>query len=751
MKPHLPSRVVGFLATCLVGCTGSLPESGPTGGGSSGASSVSGSSSSVGAESSGANRGSSTGGSGVPGAGGNVSVGGNGATLPSGGASAGGGAFGAGAAPPASEAGRIGFSGPASQASALRKVKSVLTGLAPSDAELAQAVDSAGIRSLVDAWMQTPEFEEKMLFFFSNTFQQSSLALLDFEFQLRKRPGAFDLAYAIFGDNAFPLLFKNMKESFARTAFAIAAQGRPFTDVLTTNQFMMTTALKSLYMQIEAPYDIHTMTFKFNHGMRPALEDTLDPKSTNYMVFGYEAPTTSTVGRKFTDTCAGDATKVSVFPGNTYLFHILLGSVPRDSSNNGAATTQLGCMEHPSKPYFTAQDSSDWQLVTIGSGTPINPWDLPALRKSGATLNSKLPRVSFFSTPAFFSVWNTNDSNQHRVTANQALLAALGQGYTSTDANIPAPPTLTAVNGMHATTDSLCYACHKSLDPMRQFWGNFYDYNDKGEGKKSSGAASFGFSNVTQNGAGLADFGKFLAEVTDEQVAGSSLNRFGLHMTQQLCFFANSSKCEETDPEMRRVALAFQEAKFDFRVLVRELFSSPLVTAAGSTATFEKNGVTISIARRDQLCQALSNRLAKPDLCETSMPTPTDVTTAMNRLAGALPADAFSRGSENPVTPPEPNLFYRAASELVCEAIAVKVVDAASGSVFVSSDPAKSIDDMVSRVMGVPPSDPKHARSLEILTSHFNTTKTSGASATNALRSTFSAACQSPPSLALGI
>ncbi len=661
-----------------------------------------------------------------------------------------GGTFTDGGTPP-STAGAVGFSGPASAVSALRKVKNVLTGLAPTDAELAQAKDSAGLRALIDAWMMTPEFQDKMLFFFANTFQQTSLAVLDFEFQLRKRPGAFDLSYAIFGDTAFPMLFKNMKESFARTAFAIVASGKPFTDVLTTNQFMMTTALKSLYMQIEAPYDIHTMTFQYNHGTRPAIEDTLNSSSSNYMVFGYAPPTKST-GRTFSGTCAGDSTKVSTYPGNTYLFQILLGSVPRDSSNNGAGTTQLGCMEHAAKPYFTDTDLSDWQLVTISSGTPINPWDLPKLRASAGALPSKLPRVSFFSTPAFFAVWNTNDANQHRVTANQALLASLGMGFTSAGANIPLPPTTTAVNGTHAVDGTICYACHKSLDPMRQFWGNFYDYNDKGEGKKSSGAASFGFADVTQNGTSLSDFGKLIAQVTDQQVDGNVVNRFALEMTQKLCFFGNSSKCEETDPEMRRIALQFQTANYDFRVLVRELFSSPLVTAAASTATFDADGVTISITRRDQLCTALSNRLTKPDLCEIAMPTPTDVTTAMNRLAGALPADAFSRGTEYPVTAPDPNLFYRAASELVCEAIASKVVDATTGSVFSSANPTTAIEDLVSRVMALPPTDPKHAGAVQVLTTHFNNAKSSGgASATNAMRSTFSAACQSPSSLGLGI
>ena len=35
---------------------------------------------------------------------------------------------------------------------------------------------------------------------------------------------------------------------------------------------------------------------------------------------------------------------------------------------------------------------------------------------------------------------------------------------------------------------------------------------------------------------------------------------------------------------MRRVALAFQNASYDFKTLVRELLSSPLVTAWSSTA-----------------------------------------------------------------------------------------------------------------------------------------------------------------------
>jgi hypothetical protein len=513
---------------------------------------------------------------------------------------------------------------------------------------------------------------------------------------------------------------------------------------------MMTTALMSMYMQIEMPYDIHTFKWQFNQGSRPALTDTLNPSSPNYMVWGYAAPTTTTGKGPGYTTCAGDATKVSTFPGSTNLFHVLLGVIDRDSGNNGQGTTNLGCFEHAIQPYFTASDLSDWRMVTIAnSGTPPSSYDLPTLRGITTTLSSKLPRVSFFTTPSFLAVWNTNDSNQHRVTANQALLGALGEGFTNPNAAIPTPPSAIGLDGTHAVTGSVCYACHKSLDPMRQFWANSYDYNDQVNSKPGT-MASFGFANVQQNGSTLVDFGTLVGQVTDSQV-DPTVNRFALAMTQKLCFFANSAQCEETDPAMRQIAADFQSAKYDFKALVRELFSSPLVTASADTATFDQDGITISITRRDQLCAALANRLGKADLCNIAVPTPPAAASAMSLSAGAISADAFSRGTPFPVTPTDPNLFYRASSELLCEAIAAKVVDATSGTVYTSANAQTAIPDMVAKVMGMPSTDPHYAAAVSTLQSHYSAAMAAKATATSALRSTFAAACQSPTSLALGI
>jgi hypothetical protein len=65
---------------------------------------------------------------------------------------------------------------------------------------------------------------------------------------------------------------------------------------------------------------------------------------------------------------------------------------------------------------------------------------------------------------------------------------------------------------------------------------------------------------------------------------------------------------------------------------------------------------------------------------------------------------------------------------------------------------------MVSRIVGYSAADSHYAMAVQILTDHYNAaltstqnTGTSTAKATNALRSTFAAACQSPTSLSFGL
>jgi hypothetical protein len=531
---------------------------------------------------------------------------------------------------------------------------------------------------------------------------------------------------------------------------------------------MMTTALKSLYLQIEMPNDqpysfavptAQKLAWKVEYSTRDIpLTDTINPNSPDYMVFSDIPPVTS-VQNFLTPTCQGDG-QVRSFSGYAQLFQRLLGFTPRYPYQ-----AKPTCWEHPSKPYYTQSDLSDWSWVTIralNSGEKlIQPFDLPTLRQT-TTLPLNLPRVGYFTTPAFLALWQTNNSNQHRVTANQALLVAFGQTFTPDNLLVPLNPV--GLDSAHATTGSQCYGCHKNLDPLRQFWGTQYDFNDRNDFLTSNffgGVANprptttggvLAWDNMNAAGVDIFALSNLMTQVQDQSDSTQPISRFAVGMAQKLCYYANSSECVESDPEFRRIALAFANSNFNFTSLVTELFASPLVTDASDTATFDADGVVVSVARRDHLCAALSNRLGKGDICALAVPQPSTAQAATLKIASSVPADAFSRGSPAPVTPSKATLFYRAGSEMLCENVAALVVDATSGSVYSSGDVTNAISGMVQNIMGYSPGDSHYANALDILTRHYaNAQSQSKASKTNALRSTFSLACQSPTSLAIGM
>jgi hypothetical protein len=670
---------------------------------------------------------------------------------------------------------------PVAAAAAVRKVKNLLVGLAPTDAEIASVTSSGqmGLQTLINGWIsdQTtgPMFQAKMIAFFRNYFQQTGFqATEDFKIQLLQN-GGFDfgpIGTAAVGDDAFFRLVQNLQDSFALTAWGIVANKQPFSDVLTTQKFMMTTGLKSLYVEIEtvpdAPYNNGSATpaWTIDYSGNPI---TLDMALTN-MTFSDEAPASGSTGFGLgsAQTCRDAGAATGAFKGTSLLFQRLLGFTPRLPF-----AANPTCFEHASKPYFTTGDMTDWQWVTIThNATPTTrpatlSYQLPTLRPL-TTLALSLPRVGFYTTPAYLALWNTNDSNQHRVTANQTLLVALGQALSS--ANSIVPLSMPGLDNAHSVAGTECYGCHKLLDPLRQFWAAEYDFNDRndfpaanrftGGGANPRPATAGGvlaFDNVNTSGANMYALGPLLLQVTDEQVAGQVVSRFAMSVTQQLCYFANSSGCLETDPEFRRVALAFQNDSYQFPTLIRELFSSPLVTNAATTMTTDQNGVNISISRRDQICASLSNRLGITDICSLAVPLPTSAQNTTLKIVNSVATDAFSRGSEIPVTPSDPTLFYRAASEMLCENVAGKVVDV-SGAMYQSSSYTTAIQDMVSRVVGYSPSDSHYTMAVQILTEHYSNalastsnTGSATAKATNALRSTFALACQSPTSLSFGL
>jgi hypothetical protein len=670
---------------------------------------------------------------------------------------------------------------PVAAAAAVRKVKNLLTGLPATDAEIATVTMSGqmGLQTLINGWMSDPTtgpmFRDKMVTFFRNFFQQTGFqATEDFKLQLLQN-GGFDfgpLGTGAVGDDAFFRLVQNLQDSFALTAWQLVAEKRPFSEVLTTQRFMMTTGLKSLYIEVEtvpdAPFGNTNATpaWTIDYSTNPI---PLDMALTN-MTFSDELPASGagnfSLGSAQACRDAGAAT--GAFKGTSLLFQRLIGFTPRLPF-----AANPTCFEHASKPYLTTADLTDWQWVTINHNATATTrpttlsYQLPTLRPL-TTMTLSLPRVGFYTTPAYLALWNTNDSNQHRVTANQTLLVALGQSFTS--ANSITPLSMPGLDNAHSVAGTECFGCHKSLDPLRQFWAAEYDFNDRndfpaanrftGGGANPRPATAGGvmaFANVNAAGGNMFALGPLLMQVTDTNVASQPVSRFAMSVAQQLCYFANSAGCLESDPEFRRVAIAFQNDNYQFPTLIRELFSSPLVTNAATTMTTEQNGVNISISRRDQICASLSNRLGISDVCALAVALPSSTQSATLRIVNSVATDAFSRGSEIPVTPSDPTLFYRAASEMLCENVAGKVVDA-TGSMYQSSSYTTAIADMVSRVVGYSAADSHYAMAVQILTEHYmnalastQNTGSAAAKATNALRSTFALACQSPTSLSFGL
>jgi hypothetical protein len=659
----------------------------------------------------------------------------------------------------------------ATAASATRKVKNLLTGMTPTDDEVGMVTSNgaAGLQTLIDTWIGDatlrPMFQDKMIGLFRNSFQQQGFnPAEDFKPQLLTN-GGFDFANTP-GDDIFQRLVQNLEDSFARTAWQMVVDGSPFTDVLTTRRFMMTTALKATYLQIEMPRDTRaptapTVSWKIDEsGVDLPIEQIVDPTSPNYLTFADVAPTLN--NRAPTIVCRGTTGMINPFTGFNTLFQVMLGLIPQYSTTTAGVTTTI-CDRHSSRPYFTVADTQDWRWVTVrplaAGETRLMPYDIPKLR-AATELGLALPRVGFYTTPAFLALWNTNDSNQHRVTANQTLLVALG--YSLTPANSIVPLSTAGLDANHAVSTTECFGCHKTLDPLRQFWGTQLDFSDRNDFPPRAGGGlaanprpaatggGFAFFNVNTTGPDMMSLGPLMEQVSDSSDS-QPLSRFALAVAQKLCFFANSAQCLESDAEFRRVARVFESSSFNFVTLLKEMLSSPLVTGAKATATADANGFTISISRRDQLCASLSNRLGKPDLCSLSAAVPTTAQAATLKIATSLPEDAFSRGSEFPITASTPTLFYSSASELLCESVATAVVDATTGSVFSSTTPAATIADMVTRVMGYPPGDPLYAGAVQILQDNYNAHVAARASATNAMRSTFALACEAPTTLSFGL
>jgi hypothetical protein len=635
------------------------------------------------------------------------------------------------------------------------KVKNVLVGLPPTDDEV-QAVeqDPAKLRDLVDGWMKLPEYETKMRRFFQLAFQQTQVSITDFADQAFPRQASVNASVQ-------PLLLENATESFARTAFDLVTAGRPFTETVTTESFMMTPALMELYAFFDAWHvdDAGQVadSFRIAHpklalvveaaqGPIP-IADSLDPKSANYMHWYNPDLANPAVSSRFTPGCAEDPITI---PATGIALHFIMhGSLEGHLSAGGTRCQQFG--GSAAAPQLVASDFTTWKKVTIrrprAGEKPTPFWDLATLRSS-SELVTVIPRVGFFSTPAFFANWPTNISNQMRVTVNQALIVATGAAIDGNDTTTP--PSTPGLDATHADPKLGCLGCHQLLDPTRSILAATYtwNYHDQTDPTWTGVPGLFAFQGVVKPVTTIGDFAQTLA----------THPAYARAWAQKLCYYVDSGACSPDDPELARIVSLFQSSGWSWSVLVKEIFSSPLVTHAARTKTLDDTGGIIAVSRRDHLCAAWNARLGLDDVCgldAQKVAKRAQTQTVIPAIVSGLPSDGYGRGAAAPVLPNAPSLFYRAGTENICEVIADAVVDpakpAATQKSWSSAAPDAAIDDFVRIVMGMPSSDARFAAAKGILSAHFHAAVGTGVSTTDALKSTFVIACTAPSATAIGL
>ncbi|MEY4583216.1 MAG: hypothetical protein RL701_7919 [Pseudomonadota bacterium] len=626
------------------------------------------------------------------------------------------------------------------------KVKGLLTGLAPTADDIRRVErDPAALRELIATWQQQPEYATHMVDFFTTAFQQGDVT-------------------AAMNNNVTPFeqgeidkrVIANMRESFGRTAMQLVNEGKPFTDVLTTRRFMLTPALMLAMTWLEERQSGDgggvndalnrelgdTATWTMQGDQPVAIEESTNPASAHFLKF-YSTQLAAATGDCHkpivVDTKDNRLTLYTATFGETMMSFFMGNSFGSGFCRYPALDTVLN-----------DSDFQTWRMVTIRApgANEKRTWvyEISRFRGGGELVYTK-PHVGFYTTPAFLYTWQTNDSNQARVTVNQTLIVATGRRF---DALLSATPTSeAAVAKEHALPNTFCYACHLTMDPMRQYFRNTYSYywglqENRAELERPG---IYAFDGESHTGADIADLGKSLA----------ASQRFATGWAHKLCVFANAAVCDPsgnnlrdpTDPAFVRIVQAFRDNHYDWNKLVQDLFSSPLVTYAAATDTTRERGMSFSVAKKSQLCKLFDQRLGLDDVCGLRALPSTATGDPIRTIATVLPSDSYSRGQTVPTLANDPGLFFYAGVENMCATLSRRVIDNTKGaSKWQGAETPAAIGGMVHELMGLWP--PRDTDVIALLTEHASAARAEGANATEALRSTFVLACMSPAVVGVG-
>lgn len=641
------------------------------------------------------------------------------------------------------------------------KVKALLTGLPLTDAELTSLRDDPdSLATLIDGWLETVEADGALERFFMTALQQTGGNNESFFELFNRNNTATGFYQNPRSADADQMLNQNFSESMARTAIELTRQGRPFTEIITTDTFMMTTAMMSFlaFTDDEVVEDdggriirtsgntFDSITLVKNPGDAPPPEEAMDPSSPNFATFYHpriasqldgipacNGPIPNTITIDTRSPFVDGEWRANGATGPFFMFSaVVLGRMHQIRKHN-----VNGCNSNASNvpPLLDRGDFSDWRMVRVRKPSGV---EAPDAFYRAETLRAKdelvvhTPRVGFFSNPGFLSTWLTNEDNSARVSINQTLIVALNASFDGVAVSNFEPD----IDEEHSNGE--CYGCHQTLDPMRDYFRSSYTnfYGEQLDPERQALQADFVFGGVDESGSGIEALANTLA----------AHPYFPYAWAHKLCYWANSAACAEGD-ELDRVVTAFVDSGHDFRVLVRELFSSPLITGSECVSGVDA-GTTATIARRSTFCNGLSQRLGMDDLCgvRTHFRDADNLQNDIRDAVSSVPDDNFSRSEIAPVVIAETGLFARANREAACSILGQDGYADALGTL----ERADAVDVLVQSVMGLPAADTRHAAVKQVLEDHIDEVIATGETEEIALQSALALACMSPGAAGVG-
>jgi hypothetical protein len=624
---------------------------------------------------------------------------------------------------------------------ALAKVKDFLTGLPPTSNEQASYLaQPQTLPGLVDAWMKTPEFQTRSLEMFDQLFQQQ-VSAENLAEMMGTTPGRINAMNTRGGAR----LLRSISDSFSATVWDIVANDRPFTEILTTRTFMLNVPQMVMLSYIDADprgddgKDLPSWVLQRYAGFEVGVRwtgnvipqgQTFNPDSANFMRFWLDTTPDASCQTALGNTTTGRNALLDAFE---LMFRVMPGLL-----KCGTATEIFS--------------DADWQLrpvtlrVADAGEDPTAFFDVPGMRTADElVLHSD--RVGYFTTLGFSVNWLTNDSNQHRVNANQALIVGLGRTFDPENVFVPADGA--TVDEGHAEPGSPCYSCHKDLDPLRDFLRQSYTYagspRPASEMTDIPGSAFFSLDGSDPiEGSGAGDLAGAMA----------SHERFASAWTEKMCTMINSDACDPQDPELIRIAGVFADSNYDFRTLLRELLTSPIVTFETRTRTGEEYGSMVLPVTQDRFCLRMSQRLGVADICnlEGMLDAPAAIGKRLRALSDGVPPVSYGRAAVLPFVNTEPDVFSVASTERICQIVAERWYGDGDGTLFTTAQREEAIDAMVEQIIGIPKIDARYDDLRQVLADHWDLAiEDEGVTPVDALRSTFITACASSAAAATAI